>query len=87
MPMCSPGKLKPRINDGGGLQKESIVAIALSLFYFSTSSHRKPTVKQILSLVLVCVSEINIKQFFSHTLYTAGKAVKSSEGSPGLRKG
>lgn len=68
----------------------------LCLCCHSAASHRRPTVKQILSLVPVSVSEINMRRFFLCTLYTAGTSVNGAlcslraaiRGSPlGLRKG
>lgn len=44
----------------------------------SVASHRTPTVKQILSLVPVSVSEINIRQFFLCTLHTSDTSVNGA---------
>lgn len=50
----------------------------LSVCCLSVASHRRPTVKQILSLVPVSVSEIHIRQFSLFTLYTSGMSVNGT---------
>lgn len=74
---CPPGNGKQRQGLGRTRAGECLDN-ALPVCCLSVASHRRPTVKQILSLVPVSVSEINIGRFFLCTLYTYGTSANGA---------